>query len=74
MPNHHFSLSLIYFFLQLFSALVCYGTKAIEGILFDKSIPKQIHITTKSFEMMKKLRLLKIYWAHESTSMGRIPK
>ncbi|KAJ9675809.1 hypothetical protein PVL29_024652 [Vitis rotundifolia] len=44
------------------------GTEAIEGILFDLSILKQIHITTKSFEMMKKLRLLKIYW-HESASM-----
>ncbi|XP_034708580.1 disease resistance protein RUN1-like [Vitis riparia] len=45
------------------------GTKAIEGILFDLSIPKRIHITTKSFEMMMKLRLLKIYWPHESISM-----
>ena len=34
------------------------------------SQPKRIHITTKSFEMMKKLRLLKIYWAHESASIG----
>ena len=34
------------------------------------SIPKRIHITTKSFEMMKKLRLLKIYWTHESASIG----
>ena len=33
------------------------------------SQPKRIHITTKSLEMMKKLRLLKIYWAHESASI-----
>ncbi|XP_034675157.1 disease resistance protein RPV1-like [Vitis riparia] len=47
------------------------GTEAIEGILFDLSIPKrnQIDISTKSFEMMTRLRLLKIYWAHESISM-----
>ncbi|XP_034674422.1 disease resistance protein RPV1-like [Vitis riparia] len=47
------------------------GTEAIEGILFDLSIPKRkrIDITTKSFEMMTRLRLLKIYWAHESISM-----
>ncbi|KAJ9675805.1 hypothetical protein PVL29_024648 [Vitis rotundifolia] len=47
------------------------GTEAIEGILFDLSIPKRkrIDITTKSFEMMTRLRLLKIYWPHESISM-----
>ncbi|KAL6315879.1 hypothetical protein AAG906_012215 [Vitis piasezkii] len=50
------------------------GTKAIKGILFNLSIPKRIHITTKSFEMMTRLRLLKIYWAHESISMRRIIK
>ena len=33
------------------------------------SVPKRIHITTKSFEMMNKLRLLKIYWADESAHM-----
>ncbi|RVW41423.1 TMV resistance protein N [Vitis vinifera] len=51
---------------------LCYpevGTKAIKGILFNLSIPKPIHITTESLEMMKNLRLLKIYWDHESSSM-----
>ncbi|WKA11215.1 hypothetical protein VitviT2T_028739 [Vitis vinifera] len=44
------------------------GTKAIKGILFNLSIPKPIHITTESLEMMKNLRLLKIYLDHESFS------
>ncbi|WKA11198.1 hypothetical protein VitviT2T_028733 [Vitis vinifera] len=45
------------------------GTKAIKGILFNLSIPKPIHITTESLEMIKNLRLLKIYLDHESSSM-----
>ncbi|KAL6315878.1 hypothetical protein AAG906_012214 [Vitis piasezkii] len=44
------------------------GTEAIKGMLFNVSIPKQIHITTKSFAMMKNLRLLKIYSHLKSTS------
>ena len=40
----------------------------MKGILFNASIPKQIHITTKSFAMMKNLRLLKIYSHLKSTS------
>ena len=59
------------FALHLSSTLVCQGTEAIKGILFDLSIPKRkrMDITTKSFEMMTRLRLLKIYWARKSTSM-----
>ncbi|KAL6315853.1 hypothetical protein AAG906_012189 [Vitis piasezkii] len=48
--------------------VVSRGTKAIKGILFNLSIPKPIHITTESLEMMKNLRLLKIYLDHESFS------
>ncbi|XP_034674413.1 disease resistance protein RPV1-like [Vitis riparia] len=45
------------------------GTEAIKGMLFNVSIPKKIHITTKSFAMMKNLRLLKIYSHLKSTSV-----
>lgn len=64
----------MYFSLHLSFTLVHQGTEAIEGILFDVSIQKRINISTKSFEMMRKLRLLKIFWAHESTSMGEDSK
>ena len=56
------------------STLVCQGTEAVKGILLNLSIPKPIHITTKSFVMMKNLRLLKIYSDHEFASMGKHSK
>ena len=59
----------MYFALYVLSTLVCEGTEAIKGIVFDLSIPKWIYITTKSFAMMKNLRLLKIYLNQESASM-----
>ena len=68
MNFHVFLVSLIIIITHVLTH-ACRGTEAIEGILFDVSILKRIHIIAKSFEMMKKLRLLKIYWAHESASM-----
>ncbi|KAJ9671299.1 hypothetical protein PVL29_027334 [Vitis rotundifolia] len=39
------------------------GSKAIEGIFLDMSRSREISFTTKAFERMERLRLLKVYWS-----------
>ncbi|KAJ9671298.1 hypothetical protein PVL29_027333 [Vitis rotundifolia] len=39
------------------------GPKAIEGIFLDMSRSREISFTTKAFERMERLRLLKVYWS-----------